>query len=134
MDQKLAAEAAPTRYAPTRASFGTATPDQGWCASWLQAPVRSICSVGWWMPNRSSSSCATRARKASWSPASSRTRCAVIATSSEPSAQICRWWTADTRSEEHTSELQSLMRISYDVFCLKKKQTHNVHKTHMLLT
>src|SRR3546814_8468816 len=29
-----------------------------------------------------------------------------------------------TRSEEHTSELQSLMRISYDVFCLKKK----IHK------
>src|SRR3546814_3861839 len=27
------------------------------------------------------------------------------------------------RSEEHTSELQSLMRISYDVFCLKKKTT-----------
>src|SRR3546814_1583105 len=30
---------------------------------------------------------------------------------------------ADKRSEEHTSELQSLMRISYAVFCLKKK-TH----------
>src|SRR3546814_21016641 len=29
----------------------------------------------------------------------------------------------DHRSEEHTSELQSLMRISYAVFCLKKKQT-----------
>src|SRR3546814_2409643 len=29
------------------------------------------------------------------------------------------------RSEEHTSELQSLMRISYAVFCLKKKQKHN---------
>src|SRR3546814_8836560 len=28
------------------------------------------------------------------------------------------------RSEEHTSELQSLMRISYDVFCLKKKKQH----------
>src|SRR3546814_7599559 len=28
------------------------------------------------------------------------------------------------RSEEHTSELQSLMRISYAVFCLKKKMTH----------
>src|SRR3546814_10531063 len=27
----------------------------------------------------------------------------------------------EARSEEHTSELQSLMRISYDVFCLKKK-------------
>src|SRR3546814_9417955 len=34
-----------------------------------------------------------------------------------------------TRSEEHTSELQSLMRISYAVFCLKKKtnQTQNIH-------
>src|SRR3546814_10543057 len=30
------------------------------------------------------------------------------------------------RSEEHTSELQSLMRISYAVFCLKKKK-HNTH-------
>src|SRR3546814_7810261 len=30
----------------------------------------------------------------------------------------------DVRSEEHTSELQSLMRISYAVFCLKKKNTH----------
>src|SRR3546814_10207250 len=29
------------------------------------------------------------------------------------------------RSEEHTSELQSLMRISYAVFCLKKKHKHN---------
>src|SRR3546814_6941010 len=29
------------------------------------------------------------------------------------------------RSEEHTSELQSLMRISYAVFCLKKKSKHN---------
>src|SRR3546814_2616400 len=30
----------------------------------------------------------------------------------------------DVRSEEHTSELQSLMRISYAVFCLKKKKTN----------
>src|SRR3546814_3722564 len=39
------------------------------------------------------------------------------------------------RSEEHTSELQSLMRISYAVFCLKKKNTQSnnntqSHKTH----
>src|SRR3546814_6803606 len=34
------------------------------------------------------------------------------------------------RSEEHTSELQSLMRISYAVFCLKKKKTTTtLHKT-----
>src|SRR3546814_4517048 len=32
---------------------------------------------------------------------------------------------APFRSEEHTSELQSLMRISYAVFCLKKKNTYN---------
>src|SRR3546814_5438961 len=36
-----------------------------------------------------------------------------------------------SRSEEHTSELQSLMRISYAVFCLKKKlhQDYNISKT-----
>src|SRR3546814_8061762 len=34
------------------------------------------------------------------------------------------------RSEEHTSELQSLMRISYAVFCLKKKN-HTTHNTHL---
>src|SRR3546814_4653692 len=32
------------------------------------------------------------------------------------------------RSEEHTSELQSLMRISYAVFCLKKKKKNKRHK------
>src|SRR3546814_2651427 len=38
---------------------------------------------------------------------------------------------ADDRSEEHTSELQSLMRISYAVFCLKKKNNYNqlLHST-----
>src|SRR3546814_8689179 len=44
------------------------------------------------------------------------------------------------RSEEHTSELQSLMRISYAVFCLKKKKTtkttikieHTIHTKHVL--
>src|SRR3546814_1092503 len=34
------------------------------------------------------------------------------------------------RSEEHTSELQSLMRISYAVFCLKKKQTNQTQYYH----
>src|SRR3546814_8086164 len=35
---------------------------------------------------------------------------------------------APARSEEHTSELQSLMRISYAVFCLKKKKEKNCNK------
>src|SRR3546814_4559446 len=34
----------------------------------------------------------------------------------------------DDRSEEHTSELQSLMRISYAVFCLKRKQKNKTKK------
>src|SRR3546814_6455989 len=43
------------------------------------------------------------------------------------------------RSEEHTSELQSLMRISYAVFCLKKKKrthsnAHNYSTTHKHMT
>src|SRR3546814_2636264 len=37
----------------------------------------------------------------------------------------------DLRSEEHTSELQSLMRISYAVFCLKKKKSHLIIQTQL---
>src|SRR3546814_5187637 len=40
-------------------------------------------------------------------------------------AKLLRVWLSDGRSEEHTSELQSLMRNSYAVFCLKKKK--NTH-------
>src|SRR3546814_2914332 len=62
------------------------------------------------------------------SPASTR--------SSRPAtcAAANRWWcgpfakggNANGRSEEHTSELQSLMRISYAVFCLKKKNKSRI--------
>src|SRR3546814_3608959 len=37
----------------------------------------------------------------------------------------------ETRSEEHTSELQSLMRISYAVFCLKKKKNEKIQCKHL---
>src|SRR3546814_3141946 len=44
--------------------------------------------------------------------------------------------TPEDRSEEHTSELQSLMRISYAVFCLKKKNKEytNANDTHIQLS
>src|SRR3546814_3609931 len=48
------------------------------------------------------------------------------------SAVESRLSSTGSRSEEHTSELQSLMRISYAVFCLKKKNnttSHNKTKT-----
>src|SRR3546814_9460172 len=38
---------------------------------------------------------------------------------------------AKSRSAEHTSELQSLMRISYAVFCLKKKNSKNLTESHI---
>src|SRR3546814_7816426 len=40
--------------------------------------------------------------------------------------------TPELRSEEHTSELQSLMRISYAVFCLKKKKKKCTKATHKI--
>src|SRR3546814_6608894 len=42
-------------------------------------------------------------------------------TVSTADAQAIADWQRNPRSEEHTSELQSLMRLSYAVFCLKKK-------------
>src|SRR3546814_3498571 len=48
---------------------------------------------------------------------SSTSRCLIAA--------LARRITPRVRSEEHTSELQSLMRISYAVFCLKKKKITN---------
>src|SRR3546814_1253260 len=53
----------------------------------------------------------------------------VIAAASSATAPGATIW---TRSEEHTSELQSLMRTSYAVFCLKKKITqHAKHTTYI---
>src|SRR3546814_2644482 len=42
-----------------------------------------------------------------------------------------RWNPDSQRSEEHTSELQSLMRISYAVFCLKKKKEYRTTLMHI---
>src|SRR3546814_1427132 len=56
-------------------------------------------------------------------PSAANAACSILATSPCPA----RWLSPATRSEEHTSELQSLMRISYAVFCLKKKTTYTTH-------
>src|SRR3546814_7599718 len=67
---------------------------------------------------------------------SSRSSCSVAAMRERENSLTDRPWTisylpfAQVRSEEHTSELQSLMRISYAVFCLKKKkQTQQQEQT-----
>src|SRR3546814_5742680 len=72
-------------------------------------------------------------------PKSTRTPSSVASTSwpntrkdARRAAAVMRVQWAASRSEEHTSELQSLMRISYAVFCLKKKHNNkhdkNTHK------
>src|SRR3546814_4958173 len=50
----------------------------------------------------------------------------------DASGESGKSWARPYRSEEHTSELQSLMRISYAVFCLKKKK-HNIQNTSTVL-
>src|SRR3546814_4394820 len=58
---------------------------------------------------------------------------ALVVAVAEPGAAMAADRVDFVRSEEHTSELQSLMRISYAVFCLKKKKTtshrHQPHVT-----
>src|SRR3546814_8767812 len=49
----------------------------------------------------------------------------VATTAANATATTRAFFGLPSRSEEHTSELQSLMRISYAVFCLKKKKTYN---------
>src|SRR3546814_4528435 len=82
-------------------------------------------------------------------PVREQSRCAALPREADRRILPCRWhhhirlhaWASRAtsqahrgRSEEHTSELQSLMRISYAVFCLKKKtnqtqQTVTIKKT-----
>src|SRR3546814_2070188 len=52
-----------------------------------------------------------------WKPASCRSALNI--------GRLRSGFAAEDRSEEHTSELQSLMRISYDVFCLKNKKSEH---------
>src|SRR3546814_982540 len=71
-------------------------------------------------------SCPASGRKADH-PVKQRPRPALRAKSTESGLDSARWTHGVNgprpRSEEHTSELQSLMRISYAVFCLKKKKS-----------
>src|SRR3546814_2116114 len=72
------------------------------------APALSICALDTPSDGVNSQTLTIGARL----PSRSRIRASVVGS---------RW---PRRSEEHTSELQSLMRISYAVFCLKKKKLH----------
>src|SRR3546814_2219965 len=73
-------------------------------------------------------------RQRSWSCGAADHSAAVCGASGAIRTQaafgICAYRKTSQRSEEHTSELQSLMRISYAVFCLKKKKTKKYNTIH----
>src|SRR3546814_2313751 len=90
-------------------------------------------------PNRAAN-CAALGRPDGFTPLNGGVGVPFIVSGNENlSPEVSDSWTAGivltpNRSEEHTSELQSLMRISYAVFCLKKKKTilrtnkHNIRR------
>src|SRR3546814_7508053 len=106
----------PSRRTPARAGAQAAQPGAGTGRlAWLLSMVgawrgHGIQSGGW----RASAQGAAQSAQG------------LIGGTSSGSAGPAR--PAQTRSEEHTSELQSLMRISYAVFCLKKKNTNNTEQ------
>src|SRR3546814_6333890 len=93
----------------------------------MRPPRASILS---WASRKGVHWAAAPVRNMGLSPASARRR--QSAKASAPCCPARTYWRETgyvcqekRRSEEHTSELQSLMRISYAVFCLKKKKIMN---------
>src|SRR3546814_8902197 len=58
----------------------------------------------------------------------------IVASFVDKKSDASRGEVTGARSEEHTSELQSLMRISYAVFCLKKKTKNKTQNTQQIIT
>src|SRR3546814_2890261 len=91
------------------------------CTSkWRSPPLCRRCSIVLPIPTDTGATSRSARSRGNWS-----TGCAL-----DDAAEIHdQDAVADVRSEEHTSELQSLMRISYAVFCLKKKKKHKETKS-----
>src|SRR3546814_7823836 len=126
-----------TTGAATRRADHDAAPDRGSCRRSRTPPpkdrrtcrARSVPTASRPAPGADRPQTATRPRGPA--PASSRPGRGTrdCHTGNHP-RRACR----GHRSEEHTSELQSLMRTSYAVFCLKKKNTNTPPKTPTPLT
>src|SRR3546814_9504696 len=106
-----------TRWTPVRPAIDSVQEEQGTCPHDIDMEPSPHCCCGrypWRAWHRISNRHCAR-----------RTGCGVR--SRRGSSNCWMSWTAGSpRSEEHTSELQSLMRISYAVFCLKKKKKKNI--------
>src|SRR3546814_6701800 len=92
----------------------------------------ALCHEGPREHHTMASSCARLATRSAGYPINSQSRGETGTGTSATARSSCGVTknrdTETGRSEEHTSELQSLMRISYAVFCLNKKK-HNLHTT-----
>src|SRR3546814_8696775 len=77
-------------------------------------------------PNHDRCSRSPAMRASAFASPSRQARCTACTPRKTPFSTML---SLTSRSEEHTSELQSLMRISYAVFCLKKKKTSTYHAT-----
>src|SRR3546814_1851295 len=99
------------------------------CSSDLQNPGKGRLHPAGYAVERRALVQPVQSRPLSRSPcrAMARARCPAIGSPPSPSGNAAAIPARD-RSEEHTSELQSLMRISYAVFCLKKKKNKISHK------
>src|SRR3546814_9806146 len=94
----------------------------GYCRVWPSEPTVSTVASNARIATAMSLGCV--AIQASLPPTIARFRLKPpIAAQPLPGLRLLQGW---FRSEEHTSELQSLMRISYAVFCLKKKNQLNI--------
>src|SRR3546814_1283452 len=94
------------------------------CSSDLAASA-SACAAGTTASVRTAGAASISADRRSFS-SRRRTGCSDRSPSTRPDVHNTN------RSEEHTSELQSLMRISYAVFCLKKKKTQHIKLLQLL--
>src|SRR3546814_2292283 len=104
------------------------------CSSDLNAAVDIVTEFHWADPFSSCEQCSLPPPPLSSRPALARVMVEIVGPTSAriSSGGISKWAASNharsvarfscRRSEEHTSELQSLMRISYAVFCLKKKK------------
>src|SRR3546814_9128962 len=90
----------------------------------------------WQVPRTSPVATFSRMSTNRSSPSVSSSRAKLVRLRSSFASSACLSGGRLVRSEEHTSELQSLMRISYAVFCLKKNKntTTNIHIVHTIDT
>src|SRR3546814_4367897 len=137
-----------THSCPTLRASDLETPSRSEARSWLIGWPRRLCDWQGSYCSTSPSRCSGLMRRPMSNAFPIRRAASICGRKRAICAGLLKitWSDAFIRSEEHTSELQSLMRISYAVFCLKKKKkqkektqhttstiTDNSYKNHLMI-